>query len=240
MDTFKPRLDILPEAQRDLWTRLLPTLEMGFTLYGGTAVALRLGHRQSVDFDFFTDQPLDKVAIRSTMAVVANGIDSQNTSDNTLHVTTRNGDGSPGVKLSFFGDISFGRVGTPSLTDDGILQVASLDDLMATKLKVIVERAERKDYHDIAAMLDDGVSLGKGLAAARLFFGDTFVPEVAARAIGYHKDGNIASLPDATLKALTIASRSQPVLPTLVLLSRSLSNETAAAAARALRASRPA
>ena len=35
--------------------------------------------------------------------------------------------------MSFFGTISFGRVGEPGLTDDGVLQVACLDDLMAMK-----------------------------------------------------------------------------------------------------------
>ena len=47
----------------------------------------------------------------------------------------------------------FGRVGTPEVTVDSTLQVASLDDLMATKLKVILQRAEAKDYRDLAAMI---------------------------------------------------------------------------------------
>ncbi|MDF1482816.1 nucleotidyl transferase AbiEii/AbiGii toxin family protein [Extensimonas sp. H3M7-6] len=34
-------------------SKLRPAPAMGFALYGGTAIALRLGHRQSVDFDFF-------------------------------------------------------------------------------------------------------------------------------------------------------------------------------------------
>jgi Nucleotidyl transferase AbiEii toxin, Type IV TA system len=49
---FTPRVDILPEAQRRLWPELSDT-PSEFTLYGGTAIALRLGHRQSIDFDFF-------------------------------------------------------------------------------------------------------------------------------------------------------------------------------------------
>jgi Nucleotidyl transferase AbiEii toxin, Type IV TA system len=53
MPTFQPRLDILPPPQRALWTELDATPDH-FTLYGGTALALRLGHRQSVDFDFFS------------------------------------------------------------------------------------------------------------------------------------------------------------------------------------------
>jgi hypothetical protein len=48
---FVPRLDILPDAQRRLWPELARTPD-NFTLYGGTAIALRLGHRQSADFYF--------------------------------------------------------------------------------------------------------------------------------------------------------------------------------------------
>jgi hypothetical protein len=40
--------------------RLLgPARSLGFVLYGGAAIALRLGHRQSVDFDFFSSRPLN-------------------------------------------------------------------------------------------------------------------------------------------------------------------------------------
>ncbi len=58
--TFVPCLDILPPAQRDLWPQLREASRMGFVLYGGTAIALRLGHRQSMDFDFFTERPFDQ------------------------------------------------------------------------------------------------------------------------------------------------------------------------------------
>lgn len=52
---FDPRLDILPAAQHRLWPELAKTPDH-FTLYGGTAVALRLAHRQSADFDFFSPE----------------------------------------------------------------------------------------------------------------------------------------------------------------------------------------
>ncbi len=50
-DYFKPRMDILPAAQQRLWPELHPSIELGLVLYGGTAIALRLGHRASVDFE---------------------------------------------------------------------------------------------------------------------------------------------------------------------------------------------
>ena len=64
---FKPRMDMLPPAQRRLWPELRRAPGLGFTLYGGTAIALRLGHRTSVDFDFFSDKPLDRDAIQAAL-----------------------------------------------------------------------------------------------------------------------------------------------------------------------------
>lgn len=50
---FAPKLNILPEPQRTVWTELKATPNQ-FVLYRGTALALRLGHRVSEDFDFIT------------------------------------------------------------------------------------------------------------------------------------------------------------------------------------------
>jgi len=50
--TFQPHIDILPPAQRRLWPELSATPDE-FTLHDGTAIGPRLGHRPSVDFDFF-------------------------------------------------------------------------------------------------------------------------------------------------------------------------------------------
>jgi Nucleotidyl transferase AbiEii toxin, Type IV TA system len=68
--SFTPRLDILPPAQRQLWPLLGASSALGFVLYGGTAIALRLGHRPSVDFDFFSESLLDKDALRATFSFI--------------------------------------------------------------------------------------------------------------------------------------------------------------------------
>jgi hypothetical protein len=49
--TFKPCTSSLPRAQQQLWPQLSATVAMGFVLYGGTAIALGIGHRPCVDFD---------------------------------------------------------------------------------------------------------------------------------------------------------------------------------------------
>lgn len=98
------------------------------------------------------------------------------------------------IKVSFFGTIGFGRVGEPEWTHDGVVQVASLDDLMATKVKVVLQRAEAKDYRDVAAMIRGGVSLSKGLASARAMFGPGFQPSESLKALVYFKDGDLQTL----------------------------------------------
>jgi hypothetical protein len=88
--------------------------------------------------------------------------------------------------------MSLGHVNAPLQTVDGVLMVASLEDLLATKLKAITDRAEAKDYRDIAAMLRAGVSLAKGLGAFSAMFGkDAALP---LRALGYFKDGDLPTL----------------------------------------------
>ena len=167
--TLAPRFTKLPPAQRRLWPRLRPSVPLEFVLYGGTAISLHLGHRRSVDFDFFHDRPLDLTALRSAFGFLDTARTLQQTKDTLVVVAA-------GVKVSFFGGLRFGRVGDPLLTRDGMAEVASLDDLMAHTLKVILQRAEKKDYEDITAMLRAGVSLAQGLAAARLLFGPAFQP----------------------------------------------------------------
>ncbi|MGA2763729.1 MAG: nucleotidyl transferase AbiEii/AbiGii toxin family protein [Spirochaetia bacterium] len=63
MSSFKPHLEVLPETQKETWPTLGWTTTNRFVLYGGTAIALRCGHRASIDFDFFTDQPLNQSTI---------------------------------------------------------------------------------------------------------------------------------------------------------------------------------
>lgn len=220
--TFKPRMEILPPAQQRLWRELGATVAMDFVLYGGTAIALRLGHRASVDFDFFSERPLDRQAIHAAFPFMAQSTVLQD-ERNTLSILAPSGDPNhPHVKLSFFGTIAFGRVGVPDKTEDGVLQVASLDDLMATKVKVVLQRAEAKDYRDVAAMLRAGGSLPKGLAAARVLFAPTFQPSESLKALVYFEDGDLSTLTHDEKKILAQAVSAVRELPSVVVLSSHL------------------
>ena len=225
MRTFSPRLDILPPEQRRLWPELAPTVGLGFALYGGTAIALRLGHRPSVDFDFFSEAPLDRGSIRSALPFVERSLVLQDEPDAwTMLVPAEGGERSQ-VKISFFGGIGFGRVGEPERTGDGVLVAASLGDLLATKLKVVLQRAESKDYRDIARMLTSGANLSHGLAAAVALFGDTFQPSESLRALVFFQDGDLASLGDSEKAILVNAATAVRELPEARILSRRLGAE---------------
>ena len=185
--TFKPTWRFCLKRNGGSGPNCVPLSNSVLDLYGGTAIALRLGHRSSVDFDFFTDQPLNRIAIHTAFPFLDRSLVLQDQPD-TFTVVAPCGDSRDHpVKISFFGALGFGRVGEPEWTHDRVLQVASPDDLMATKLKVLLQRVEAKDYQDIAALIKAGVSLGRGLAAARTMYGHNFQARVKAfKAIAYN------------------------------------------------------
>src|SRR4030081_1820594 len=189
LQRLEPKLGVLPPAQREIWTSLAPAPQLNFVLYGGTAIALHLGHRESLDFDFFRSEPLDKDQIRAAFGFVKGAAVLQD-APNTLAVLAEMPSGP--VKISFFGGIRFGRVNDPLQTRDGILLVASLDDLMATKLKATLDRAEAKDYRDIAEMISAGASLPAGLSAFRAMFDGE--PAQVLRGLGFFSDGDLNTL----------------------------------------------
>ena len=88
---------------------------------------------------------------------------------------------------------------------------------MATKLKVLLQRIEAKDYQDIAAMIKAGVSLASGLAAARALYGASFQPSESLKALVYFEGGDLQTLvledKEALIKA-TSAVRDLPVVRT--------------------------
>jgi len=65
------RLDVLPPAQRRLWDEFRDGLPPSFVLYGGTALALRTGSRESEDFDFFSNDPVDAHALQAALPFLA-------------------------------------------------------------------------------------------------------------------------------------------------------------------------
>ena len=198
--TFAPRLESLPEEQRALWPALAG-VPRSFVLYGGTAIALRLGHRVSVDFDFFSSEPLDFEDLFALPFVRDSEVLQREPA--TLTVSTPGKESASPVKVSFFGGIDIGRVGCPERTDDGVVWVAAMLDLFATKLKVLLQRIAARDFLDIAAILRAGISLEDGLGAAVALYGAQFPPMEAVKALAWFETDDARNVDAGTRELLS-------------------------------------
>jgi len=205
MSSFAPKVAVLPEAQRALLP-LLSQVPTGFVLYGGTALALRLGHRQSVDFDFFTSRPFSPSALQAAIPFLEGGVVGQS-EPNTLTVWVRPLPSERAVNVSFFGAIGFPVIDRPDRPDPDGIVIASLRDLAGTKAKVINERVELKDYLDIATLIDAGLSLPDIVAAAVAIFPGEVDAISTMSAITYFEDGDAAAFPEPLKKELRAAAR---------------------------------
>ena len=204
---FKPRLDILPVPPQRLWPELAATPAV-FTLYGETAIALRLGHRFSVDFGFFSTVPFAPAELHEALPYLE-GSTLRQSAANTLTVSVDRG--GP-VQLSFFGRLRIGQVEPADIVEGPALQVASLVDLSGMKAAVVTQRAEVKDYLDLHALLTvAGIDLPTMLAAATVIYAEAFNPLIALKAISYHDDPALSGLPAGVRKDLLKAVRAVDV-----------------------------
>lgn len=174
---------------------LLVEIPRHFVLYGGTAVALRLGHRVSVDFDFFSAEAFRSEAILGAVSWLRarepRFLQRQN---NTLTVEA---DGPGGaVKLSFFGGLEIGQIRAPDVCGDNGLKVASAEDLLALKLATIQQREEAKDFLDLHALLRSGLSLERALGQLEPIHPVGTNAIITLKALVYFKGGDLATLPD--------------------------------------------
>ena len=183
MPVLVPNLSMLPPPQRELWPELGATPE-AFTLYGGTALTLRLGHRSSVDFDFFSNAAFDPERLASTLPYLKDAERVQMGPDTLTCRVDRGG----AVLVSFVGGIGLGQVAERDEVKGMALYVASLLDIAGTKMAVVQKRAEVRDYLDIDALLQHGVDLPTALAAGSVVYGRSFNPLITLKALGFFDD----------------------------------------------------
>jgi hypothetical protein len=213
MPEFLPHLEVLPPAQVRLWPEL-SQIPRDFVLYGGTALALHLGHRTSADFDFFGSRNFDVQVLEKTIPFLTDAHIIQRAVSTLTAVIERGGP----VQVSFFGVPELARLQPPHVVKDNGLQVASLLDLAGTKASVVQVRAEARDYIDIDALLRLGnISLPTALAAATKIYGRSFNPEITLKALSYFGDGNLRALAEEMKLRLVTAAREVDLdhLPTI-------------------------
>ncbi len=217
---MKANLSILPEAQKSLWLEL-SKIPDNFILYGGTAIALQLGHRESVDFDFFSSQPLNRQHLIQ-QAVIFDNAKIIQPEINTLECFVPVNHAF--VKFQFLAGLNkrLGRVDKIQICEDNRLQVASLRDLFGTKLHTIQARAELKDYLDIDAILNSGLTLEEGLGCSKAIFGVQFDSATSLRALCSYHDGDLPELSKQIKDRLSRAAAQIDNIPEVPLISETI------------------
>jgi hypothetical protein len=181
----------MPGAQAKLWPRL-GDIPDSFVLYGGTALALRLGHRESADFDFFSPDSFVPTDLLGDLAFLG-PLTVNEAAPNTLIITTESD-----VHLSLFGAVRLQSVAEPSIVQENGIVIASLFDLAGTKAKALLDRSEWKDYTDIATLLRAGLALAEIIGYAATVFEPVFAFPTAVflRSLAWFGDGTARNLPD--------------------------------------------
>jgi hypothetical protein len=142
-----------------------PAKTLDFYLGGGTAIALRLGHRRSVDFDWFRQEPItDPLRLASELKTEGAPFVTGWTERGTLYGTAQ------GIRVSFF-EYRYKLLQRPETWAEAGCLLASLADLACMKLAAVAQRGSRKDFVDLYAIGSMGHSLPAMLEAYQAKYG---------------------------------------------------------------------
>ncbi|OGI64879.1 hypothetical protein A2647_02985 [Candidatus Nomurabacteria bacterium RIFCSPHIGHO2_01_FULL_40_24b] len=140
-------LEALSDATRALWEKCR-FLKDDFYLAGGTALALQLGHRRSVDLDFFSSQSIKKTSLKTIEETFKTPVSvSVRTSDElTVEIS--------GVKMTLL-HYPFPLILNTLPTD--IVSLATVRDIAAMKAYALGRRGSLKDYVDLYAIFSRNI-----------------------------------------------------------------------------------
>jgi hypothetical protein len=133
----------------------------GFYLAGGTGLALHLGHRRSIDFDFFSGKRLgDMLVLADSLREEGIPLVVSTVGRGTLHGTIR------GIRTTIL-EYRYATLRPPRHLQDFGCALASLDDIATMKLAAIAQRGSKKDFIDVYALLRKHASLVRMLSIYR-------------------------------------------------------------------------
>lgn len=121
----------------------------GFYLAGGTGLALQLGHRDSIDFDFFKKGDFDTISLieKISATFISHKLTVTQQEKNTVSCLIDNS-----IQLSFFG---YGHPLLQPLIKTDYFDIASITDIGCMKLSAITSRHLEKDYIDLYFILQN-------------------------------------------------------------------------------------
>jgi len=168
----KEQLDLLPIVKK-----FLPK----FGLVGGTAIALHIGHRRSIDFDLFSMEGFNNLSIKNRIAKSAklDKVYANKRGEYTIIVN--------GVQMTFFHypfKIEFNE------RFDRFIRMPDLLTLAAMKAYALGMRAKWKDYVDLYFIMKHYFSIKQVIAKTREIFSVDFNEKIFRTQLGYFKDIN--------------------------------------------------
>ena len=176
-------LKVLPPLQLQLWNDFQPQSDFlnsqGFYLAGGTALALQMGHRQSLDFDFFSQKSDVADPLSERLQQFPNFLLRETDAD-TIHAEIA------GVKVSFIGHYKYPLVAECATL--GTIRLAGILDIGLMKLLAITHRATFRDYLDLAIILRDKIPLPELLQASTKKYGGHFNVMICLKALVSFQD----------------------------------------------------
>jgi hypothetical protein len=139
-------IEILDDKRKDILPLLSFTRDK-FYLAGGTALALQIGHRDSVDFDFFTDSDFDIDVLFDSVvsAFKDHKVVKTSTTKNTLYVLIDDS-----IKFSF---MKYQYPLIEDLIETEYFKMASIGEIACMKFSAITSRQAMKDYVDLFFIL---------------------------------------------------------------------------------------
>ncbi|MDO8952765.1 MAG: nucleotidyl transferase AbiEii/AbiGii toxin family protein [Draconibacterium sp.] len=152
-----------------------------FYLVGGTAIALQIGHRRSIDFDLFKNKPIRPKTILSKIS------ESGFSCTVTRRVTEQLNVNISDVKFTFY-EYPF-RIEAP-VDFESNLRMPELLDLAAMKAYALGRRSKWKDYVDLYFLLRDHFSIDQISDRANQIFDQLFSPKLFRAQISYFDDIN--------------------------------------------------
>lgn len=173
--------NILTDHQLALAEKLIPLFRERFYLSGGTAVALLLGHRRSVDFDLASLHPIDPFQIERKL--LTHGFSVQ-------HVLTATGDEfsviTDGIRITFF---FFPFQIKPEIFWDRVhIKLPGILTLGAMKAYALGRRSKWKDYVDLYFILKSKHSVDDLIAASNNIFSTSFNDKLFREQLCYFND----------------------------------------------------
>lgn len=133
-------LSVLNKERAKLLKKLGFLRKQGFYLAGGTALALQIGHRTSLDFDFYTERSFDPRELRGEFDKIFKKVREVYIAEGTLGLEVDN------IMMSFF-KYSYPLI--KPLKKLEIVDVASLEDIAAMKIIAISQRGKKRDFIDM-------------------------------------------------------------------------------------------